>query len=286
MKTIPAVILALGLLAGERAFAFNPQPDPPGFGMIGLCAGQSLRINVANVDLPALNEFPPGPCRVEIALYDELGNLLLPAVEKTLTAGRSTHIDLNGDDVLTRDLMRREVRPSVRLLSNTTRDGAGLLPPGPCRATVELFDNQTGRTLVTLGPDKPGEAAGFNPQPEPPGNVGQVAIVAGQVARLNAVNLPEPGRSGFPPGPCRVELILFNGDGAVLKSSTTILRPGEATSLDFAIPADATAAGRIPVRGVMLVSRAGRNGFPPGPCRTTLEVFDQASGKTSVVMAP
>ena len=254
--------------------------------MIGLGAGQSIRINVANVDLPSLDELPPGPCRVEISLFDESGNLLLPAVEKTLTAGRSIHLDLNGDDVVTRDLARREIRPSVRLLPNTTSDRAGLLPPGPCRATVELFDNQTGRTLATLGPEKPGEAVGFNPQPEPPGNVGQVAIVAGQVARLNAVNLPEPDRSGFPPGPCRVDLILFNGDGAVLKMSTTILKPGEATFLDFAIPADATAAGRIAVRGVTIVSRAAKTGFPPGPCRTTLEVFDQATGKTSVVMAP
>lgn len=111
--------------------------------------------------IPSLSELPPGPCRVEISLFDEFGNLLLPAVQKTLTAGRSTHIDLNGDDVVTRDLARREIRPSVRLLPNTIGDR-----PGPCRATVELYDNQSGRTLVTFGLDKPGEASGFNPQPE------------------------------------------------------------------------------------------------------------------------
>ena len=48
MNKIALLALATGLLASQPARAFNPQPDPPGCGMIGLIAGETARINVAN----------------------------------------------------------------------------------------------------------------------------------------------------------------------------------------------------------------------------------------------
>ncbi len=287
MKKIPTLALALGLLALERSHAFNPQPEPPGFGMIALAAGQTLRLNVSNIQLPANRAYPPDPCRVELSFFDGAGNALVPAVQKTLSPGVSTHIDLNGDDIVGRDLLRIEVRPAFRFVI----DPSGL-PPGPCVSSIELMDNQSGQTLIVAGPQNPGTIRGFNPQPDPPGVVGLVGLLPRQTARLNAVNSPVPGPSSLPPGPCRATLVLFDADGHVLGYSSATLKPGEATYLDAPFPEAGVATeigtrpDRISVRGVVLTQRLDSRGFPPDPCRTTLEVFDNTDGKTKAFLSP
>lgn len=291
-----------GALAVASAHAFNPQPDPPGFGLIGLTASETLRLNVSNITAAGPRNLPPGPCKVEILFLDGAGTELLPAVQTTLKAGESTSFDLNGADI-TRGvtgvdstnavvLSRMEVHPVIRIIPNAGDRG---IPPGPCVSTIELIDNQTGRTFLTSGPQKPGSIFEFNPQPDPPGDItfGLVGIVPGQTLRLTALN--SSGELGFPPGPCRVTLAILNDQGHVVLRSSEVLKVGSSTFLDLplatelpSIDTNAVAGppSQLQLRGTVTIERVDGRKFPPDPCHASLEVFDQATGRTTALLSP
>jgi hypothetical protein len=292
MKRIALLTLAGGWVALQSAQAFNPQPDPPRYGMIGITPGETLRINVANPQLPSASLLAP-PCRVELVFLDSTGAPLLPAVQKTLEAGQSAHFDLDGDALFTNGagdvLLRAEVRPVVRVLPNPTDVGSAFVPPDPCVSSIELFDNATGKTRVSAGLQNPGVIRGFNPQPDPPRVFAQLGIVSGQTIRLNTVNVAEPGSPLSPPDPCRVTLVLFGPEGGVLAHSTQVLQPGSATFLDFTPQTEVGGVNpvnpaRAEIRAVVTVESI-TGGIPP-PCRATLEVFDKADGKTTTLLTP
>jgi len=305
MKKILLFTLVSGLLAAGPMRAFNPQPDPPGFGFIGVTPGETLRLNVSNITAAGPRNSPPDPCKVELTFVDAAGVELLPAVQTTLAPGESTSVDLNGADLFTgvtgvdavSVLSRVEVRPMIRILSNSSTDArASLLPPGPCVSTIELIDNQTGRTFLTSGPQKPGSIFEFNPQPDPPGDLtfGLVGIVPGETIRLTAVNSSADNPQIFPPDPCRVTLTFFNAEGHVVQRSSTVLNPGQSTFLDLPLspvgvnPAAAVAGppSQLQLRGIVTVEPVKGQRFPPDPCHATLEVFDQATGRTTAVLSP
>jgi hypothetical protein len=278
------------LLVMSVSLALSTKAAPSPYGMIGLTAGETLRINVANPALPLTpGAVSPGPCRVELEFLDGSGNVLLPAVQFTLKAGESAHYDLNGDKLIppvtTPSPSRMEVRPVVLILPSPTAVGIAALALGPCVSSIEIFDNATGKTLVTSGPQNPGDIAGFNPQPDPPKLFGQLGIVAGQTIRLNAVNVLDPGTTVVPPGPCRVTLVLFGADGGILVHSSEVLQPGAATFLDFSLPVIANSI-RTEVRADVTVESLNARLAPPDPCRATLELFDNASGQTTAIQSP
>jgi hypothetical protein len=303
MKKILLFALMSGVLAVESAHAFNPQPDPPGFGLIGLTASETLRLNVSNITAAGPQKSPPDPCKVEITFLDGAGVELLPAVQITLKPGTSTSVDLNGADI-TRGvtgvdstnavvLSRVEVHPVIKIIPNA-RDAQ--FPPGPCVSTIELIDNQTGRTFLTSGPQKPGAIFEFNPQPDPPGDItfGLVGIVPGQTLRLTALN--SSGEQNFPPDPCRVTLTILNDQGHVVVRSSEVLKAGSSTFLDLPLAAEAppidtnaVAAGpasQLQLRGIVTVERVNGRQAPPDPCHASLEVFDQATGRTTALLSP
>ena len=142
-----AVLLGLGVLS-RAAGAFNPQPDPPGFGMVGIAEGQTARLNVVNLG-NADPLHPPDPCRVELQFFDADGNAIAGSRAR-VRPGQAVSLDYVASfvpaDIATGAVVaaRAEIRPAV----NTD---TGLLPP-QCRATVEIFDNSTGRTGVFIPP--------------------------------------------------------------------------------------------------------------------------------------
>jgi hypothetical protein len=146
-----AVILAATGLA-HTAIAFNPQPDPP-FGMIGIAPGQTARLNLVNTGSPDAALFAP-PCRARLRLLDAAGNVLTH-MRAEVGAGHSTWLDYSpapaptniGDAVVP---LRAEIRASVSFDDNE------LAPP--CRVTLELFENATGRTTVLYAPPCRGAA--------------------------------------------------------------------------------------------------------------------------------
>jgi len=138
-------VIAIGASAVLRAF--NPQPDPPGFGMVGIAAGQTARLNIVNLG-NGPSDIPP-PCRASLQFFDDQGNLLVDRRVR-VEAGNAAFLDLapsfpptNGvGDVLVP--LRAEIRAAI-----DTPDGE--LPP-PCKATLEIFDNASGRTSILYPP--------------------------------------------------------------------------------------------------------------------------------------
>lgn len=131
---------------------------------------------------------------------------------------------------------------------------------------------------------------------------GMMGLTRGQTMRLNVVNLtqpPDPIQGEVPP-PCRV-LLSFrdaNGrpftdaNGQVIRREVS-LQSGESAFLDlngdlFAPPstnADTTGPARLQLRPFARLLQAppepGRN-IPP-PCVPTIEIFDNATGRTSLL---
>ncbi|HEY7170430.1 MAG TPA: hypothetical protein VH417_06250 [Vicinamibacterales bacterium] len=154
-----ALLLAVGVFS-RRAGAFNPQPDPPGYGMVGIADGQTARLNIVNLGVvDPTTGLPPDPCRAILEFVDANGRVVA-ARGVAAQMARAAFLDftpnftpLNGVAPL-----RAEIRAVV-----LTDNG---VPPGPCRVTLEIFDNVTGRSQIVLAP--PGLAApGQLVQPAP-----------------------------------------------------------------------------------------------------------------------
>ncbi len=128
-----------------------------------------------------------------------------------------------------------------------------------------------------------------------------VGLTRGQTLRVNVVNLgnpPEPD-SQFPPDPCRAVLSFRNaqgqpfrnGDGQIIRR-TVDLQPGESAFLD--LNGDqlggigTTGPGRVELRPFVRVltdpPEPDRQ-TPPDPCFATGEIFDNATLRTSFVLA-
>jgi hypothetical protein len=138
--------------------AFNPQPEPPArFGMVGLTRGQTARLNVANLQ-------PPDPlhdCRVMLGFVDSMGQTFFDRAgaeivsEVSLPRGHAAFLDLRSGEAF-RDERTRRVQFRAGLEGVPPPDNT----PDPCAnlvATLEIFDNETGRTLVLYQPPDPAQ---------------------------------------------------------------------------------------------------------------------------------
>jgi len=128
-------------------------------------------------------------------------------------------------------------------------------------------------------------ATAFNPQPDPP-RFGMVGLADGQTARLNLVNLGIPTATGIPPGPCRAHLKFFDGDGNVLASQPVELKPGQAAFLDFAAGFAPPVNGAGPLRAEIRGAIVPIDGDYAPPCKATVEIFDNATGRSSIFVPP
>jgi hypothetical protein len=143
-----ALVVFLGIGALSRsATAFNPQPDPPGFGMVGIADGETARLNLVNLGIPTTTELPP-PCRAHLKFFDGDGNLLASRLVD-LKPGEAAFLDFVPSfgppvDGTAAAPLRAEIRGAVRPVDN-------LFAP-PCKATVEIFDNASGRTSILYAP--------------------------------------------------------------------------------------------------------------------------------------
>jgi hypothetical protein len=147
----------------------------------------------------------------------------------------------------------------------------------------------------------------FNPQPDPPGRFGMVGLARGQTARLNVVNLGsgDPPGEADPPGElCRVTLGFVDASGRpfmdemgneIMKQVALPAVQSEFLDLRLSDPPSGKRADPPGVRRVQI--RAGidpeseRGGAVPhlNPCGNlvaTLEIFDTATGLTTLVYHP
>jgi hypothetical protein len=151
-----------------------PDPERATFGMVGITRGQTLRLNIVNLANPPDpdRQLPPDPCHVVLSFRDAAGQPFrngdgqVIRREVTLQSGESAFLDLNGDifggpstNADTTGPARLQLRPFVRVLQSPP-DPDRQLPPDPCRATGEVFNNTTLQTSFVM----PGVevAGGFN----------------------------------------------------------------------------------------------------------------------------
>jgi len=147
MLTVAALAIVLfgassiGNNSPHRVSAFNPQPDPPAFGMLAITHEQSARLNVAET-----GDVQPGPCRqVEMTFFDGQGNELLRS-SQCVTPGHAVFLDLNGISLVS-TTPRTEIRAKVHVIEppgDPDRNQINIVP------TLEVFDNESGRTTVVL----------------------------------------------------------------------------------------------------------------------------------------
>src|SRR2546422_567194 len=128
---LAAVLLAaIAVLDRDRASAFNPQPDPPAFGNVGITFGQTARLNVVNLDQEMRAE-------VELMFFDSQGNTLAQSREM-IAPNHAAHLDLNGD--LLREAGRTQVTAGWKLLTPLAQGRNG----PPISASAEVFGNFDG----------------------------------------------------------------------------------------------------------------------------------------------
>jgi hypothetical protein len=121
--------------------AFNPQPDPPAFGLIGIDPFAVARVNAICAAGPLPGGVNPGPCDVTLGFNDAAGRAL-KQTRVTLSPGQGTSLDIT-----TRDAgggRRVELQPF-----------AGPAGHGFVLTTAEVFDEFTGRTMVVVNPTEP-----------------------------------------------------------------------------------------------------------------------------------
>jgi hypothetical protein len=140
--------LALGILAGalvaiaglsRTTTAFNSPSDPPGFGLVTLVGGQSIRINVVCSEHSVRTQDPPEPCSGELMFHDVEGNTL-SARDVTLQPGQAASLEITPF---------REAGGPI-----------GIDPcwiPGPDNRghaipSAEVFSTESGRTMIYLNP--------------------------------------------------------------------------------------------------------------------------------------
>lgn len=119
--------------------------DPPterllNFTSIGVAAGQTARLNVSNLG----NE----PITAQFFVFDERGVNHLPLTEMPVDPGRTVSMDLPYRYIPT-DQRRFQIRGMIKLTSRS-----GQITDGTITASLEIFDNLTGRTNIGLSPVK------------------------------------------------------------------------------------------------------------------------------------
>ena len=165
-------LAATGATLQMRRVNARPMPtaveNQAGLGMVGITRGQTVRVNIVNlippgpcrVIRPGDPNLPPGPCHVLLTFRDangqpftdSNGQVIGQVVE--LQGGQSAFLDLNGDNfaggISTNGAPARlQLRPVVRVLDAPF--------PTPWRATMEVFDNVSGRTSVFASFEPPGD---------------------------------------------------------------------------------------------------------------------------------
>jgi hypothetical protein len=136
-----AVAALLVILAtGRIVKAFNPQPDPPAlFGMIGITPGETMQLNIVNVELPGI---PPGPCRVTLRFLNSSGVVLKQQVI-SVKPTQAASLTLTGAEAGSG--FRSEIHPALLLTSNETVGCSAI-------GSVEVFNSTTGETSLLAHP--------------------------------------------------------------------------------------------------------------------------------------
>lgn len=244
---------------------------------VGVARGQVARLTVVwTRAVPPDPCLPPGPCKTHgpfnttLALIDA-GGRVVARQSFALTQGRPAALNFAPSE------FGAGGRAQLRAQVTVDRDAEGFIP---CIIPSLEVVNMDGSNSTVVNP---GTLVGFNPQPEPPGDrepvfeFGFVTEGRGQTIRLNATFTDL--EADLPPGPCRVTLSFYDGDGRLVLETVETVELGQTVSLD--VP-----AGELPATVRKRLRATVRVEALPGglaPCvMPSLEVFNADTGKTSL----
>jgi hypothetical protein len=153
-----AVVIALVAAAAlwtawpaSHVLALQDSEDMPS--PISIAFGQTLQLNVANAS--SGDSIP-----VEMMILDESGNPLKRSRELVMPLHTSM-LTLNRNEVPGREASRLLTRAVVKVIGDPD------IKIGDLLVSEEVVDNETQRTMLL----HPGISRGFNPQPDPPGQI-------------------------------------------------------------------------------------------------------------------
>jgi hypothetical protein len=137
------ILAALILAAATWTMSVAGAADPPSerllnFSSIGIAAGQTGRLNISNLG----NE----PITAQFFVFDPIGVNHLPLTEFTVEPGHTASMDLPFRNIPT-DQRRFQIRGMIKVTSRS-----GQITDGTITASLEIFDNLTGRTNIGLSP--------------------------------------------------------------------------------------------------------------------------------------
>lgn len=141
-----AIMMSLLALAGwppGPARAFNPQPEPPRFGMVGMTATQTMRLNV--VSMGEVSGIDPTPFMLQFR--DSRGDVVAELPEVLLLPGQAAYLDVEGREMVSGRRARVELQAVVIQDPRGTRPRDAFLG----LVTVEVFNTLTGRTTLLYG---------------------------------------------------------------------------------------------------------------------------------------
>jgi hypothetical protein len=156
-------------LATSAAHAFNPQPEPPAWSLVGLARTQFAVLNAVLVQPPDPTQ-PPDPalpCAVVLSFVDAMGHVFHDAAgnevkrEVLLRDGVAASLQLRAADILGATQLRAPIRPVI-----------AEQPPDPGHptscvglvGTLEIVNALGATQVVVVGAYPPGPTQPPDPQ--------------------------------------------------------------------------------------------------------------------------
>ena len=219
------VALGVALFALPAGDLFAVGPGPIQFPLIGIGAGQTLRLNAVASDPGPVNT--PAGCAATLSFANPAGAVMVNPgpIQINLAPGESAFLDFPVQLALARAGQRIELRPMVSFPAA----GGGT----DCVFAAEIFDQLSGFSQVFSQPESaslPGNPATFS----------LMGVAFGETLRLNAVAvnpgpINSPAAADVPPGPCVVTLGFVDASGTQVQPGPVqiTLNPGEGRFLDL-----------------------------------------------------
>jgi hypothetical protein len=152
---VGSMTVFLAAQSGAQTPPSVPTAPGVGFAMQGFALGETLRLVVLNAGNTV---FPPAPtqCRPILQFYDSQGQLIKQKTVSDLAPGSADMLDMSRDELP--GIGRVETR-GVAITGSST--SMGVLPGTAVNltcnllVTLEIFDSNTGRTILETTDSKP-----------------------------------------------------------------------------------------------------------------------------------
>jgi hypothetical protein len=245
-------------------------PPPLGFGF-----GQYIHLVAGPVTPPA-----GGPVELTLGFVDFNDNPVGPTLTSTpLSAGQTVSLDLDASTLLTALGQRGEVRPVVSVASVTGAPVATTIA-----ASGQVVDRLTGFgnfVSVNAPTQFPGGPLTLAPMVLAGGEIMRLIVVARDAGAGQLAPGTPGATSNYIPAPCVGQLGFADGNGNPLGPGTPVnLSPGMAASLDLNSASLQLPGGhRIDVQPLVTIT-ASASVPQPSVCVASVEVFDNATGRT------